>query len=143
MGGYLLLNTNGRPLEFHCTLPLRPTRTQEVLYGPSLRPYLIGDLIGRAVVGKSRLKAATIITDQSDAIELASSIKIPVACTARVEGTHEVIEVDGQQLTASMGHRAQIVQILESLPATLNLSEPFERIREAFDEAKGSSRAAA
>ena len=35
-GGYLLLNALGRPLEFHCTAPVRPNRAQEILYGPTL-----------------------------------------------------------------------------------------------------------
>ena len=43
-GGYLILNVSGRPLEFHCTAPLKPSRAQEILYGPTLRPFLFGDL---------------------------------------------------------------------------------------------------
>ena len=35
-GGYLLLNHGGRPLEFHCTAPIKPNRAQEILYGPTL-----------------------------------------------------------------------------------------------------------
>jgi hypothetical protein len=41
-GGYLLLNATGRPLEFHCTAPVRPNRAQQILYGPTLEPYLYG-----------------------------------------------------------------------------------------------------
>lgn len=32
-GGYLVLNQVGRPLEFHCTAPVKPNRAQEILYG--------------------------------------------------------------------------------------------------------------
>ncbi|MBL9124077.1 MAG: hypothetical protein JNG90_10630, partial [Planctomycetaceae bacterium] len=32
IGGYLLLNLSGRPLEFHCTAPLKPNRAQQILY---------------------------------------------------------------------------------------------------------------
>ena len=35
-GGLLVLNHNGRPLEFHCTAPLKPNRAQEILYGATL-----------------------------------------------------------------------------------------------------------
>ena len=45
IGGYLLLNPLGRPLEFHCTAPVRPNRAQEILYGPTLAPYLYGEQI--------------------------------------------------------------------------------------------------
>src|SRR4051812_23172961 len=40
VGGYLLLNPLGRPVEFHCTAPVKPNRAQQILYGPTLRPYL-------------------------------------------------------------------------------------------------------
>ena len=39
-GGYLIVNAAGRPLEFHCTAPVKATRAQEILYGPTLRDYL-------------------------------------------------------------------------------------------------------
>ncbi|MGW8256618.1 MAG: hypothetical protein ACWGMZ_03940, partial [Thermoguttaceae bacterium] len=42
-GGYLLLNTSGRPLEFHCTAPIKPNRAQEILYGPTLESFLYGE----------------------------------------------------------------------------------------------------
>ena len=48
MGGYLVLNISGRPLEFHCTAPIKPNRAQQILYGPTLEPYLFGEQIGQA-----------------------------------------------------------------------------------------------
>ena len=48
-GGYLIISAIGRPLEFHCTSPVRPSRAQEILYGPTLQPYLMGEQIGAAV----------------------------------------------------------------------------------------------
>ena len=42
----MLLNLAGRPLEFHCTAPVKPNRVQQILYGPSLQPYLYGEQIG-------------------------------------------------------------------------------------------------
>ena len=38
IGGYLILNLGGRPLEFHCTAPVRANRAQQILYGVSLKP---------------------------------------------------------------------------------------------------------
>ena len=31
IGGYLVLNMGGRPLEFHCTAPVRANRSQQIL----------------------------------------------------------------------------------------------------------------
>jgi len=67
-GGYLIVSSLGRPLEFHCTAPVRPSRAQEILYGPTLRSYLVGEQIGRALVGAAKLKPRLILTDQADVI---------------------------------------------------------------------------
>ena len=53
MGGYLVLNPSGRPLEFHCTAPIKPNRAQQILFGPTLEPYIYGEQIAQALVNKS------------------------------------------------------------------------------------------
>ncbi len=42
-GGLLLINTLGRPLEFHCTLPILPSRAQSILYGTSLDGFYVAN----------------------------------------------------------------------------------------------------
>ena len=37
-GGLLILDSGGRPLEFHCTAPVKTNRAQEILFGPMLEP---------------------------------------------------------------------------------------------------------
>src|SRR5687767_13690884 len=63
-GGYLVLNAAGRPLEFHCTSPVKPNRAQEILYGPTLRPYLFGEQIGQTLIAKAKNEVALVCTDQ-------------------------------------------------------------------------------
>jgi hypothetical protein len=65
-GGYLLLSALGRPLEFHCTAPVRPSRAQEILYGPTLRSYLIGEQISGTLLGAAKLIPRLILTDQRE-----------------------------------------------------------------------------
>ena len=48
-GGYLLLTLAGRPIEFHCSAPVKPTRAQQILFGPTLAPFLYGEHIGQAL----------------------------------------------------------------------------------------------
>jgi hypothetical protein len=62
-GGYLVLNFLGRPLEFHCTAPVRPNRAQEILYGPTLDPYLVGERIGQVLLEKSKAAPRIVLTD--------------------------------------------------------------------------------
>jgi hypothetical protein len=53
VGGYLVTNVWGRPLEFRLTSAVQPNRVQQILYGETLVPYLCGDLIGKTLVDKS------------------------------------------------------------------------------------------
>jgi len=78
IGGFLILNTVGRPLEFHCTAPVRPNRSQEILYGPTLAPFLYGEQIGQTLVAKCRTKPLFICTDKAPVLSLREHIDAPV-----------------------------------------------------------------
>ncbi|XZE52429.1 hypothetical protein SH139x_004122 [Planctomycetaceae bacterium SH139] len=82
-GGYLILNAGGRPLEFHCTLPVRPTRSHEILYGASLTTYLIGDAIGKALFERARVRPQLICADQVEAVGLGDTLDVPLALLPR------------------------------------------------------------
>src|ERR1700674_2968908 len=62
VGGYLILNSSGRPLEFHCTAPIKPNRAQQILFGPTLESYLYGEQIGQALLGKGATEPAVVCT---------------------------------------------------------------------------------
>lgn len=77
-GGYLLLNALGRPLEFHCTAPVRPNRAQEILYGPTLDSYLCGERIGHTLLEKSKVEPELVLTDCPAAIDVRALVNTPV-----------------------------------------------------------------
>jgi hypothetical protein len=79
MGGYLVLNPSGRPLEFHCTAPVKPNRAQQILYGPTLEPYLYGEQIGQALVAKSAAEPLLICTDLRPTMAVRPLVSAPVA----------------------------------------------------------------
>jgi hypothetical protein len=79
-GGYLVLNTTGRPLEFHCTAPVRPSRAQEILYGATLRPYLYGEQIGQTLLKKASTNPLVVFTDVDPALTVRDFTDFPVAC---------------------------------------------------------------
>jgi hypothetical protein len=85
-GGYLLLNFAGRPLEFHCSAPIKPNRAQEILYGPTLEPFLYGEQIGRTLVGHGDAKPLVVFTDCLPAMATAEFVPMPVVlvCDAGV-----------------------------------------------------------
>jgi hypothetical protein len=88
-GGYLIVCALGRPLEFHCTAPVRPSRAQEILYGPTLQPYLIGEQIGGTLLGAAKLTSRLVLTDQAAMLAVRSRAGVPMArVLARLDEQH-------------------------------------------------------
>jgi hypothetical protein len=78
-GGYLVLGHNGRPVEFHCTAPTKPNRAQEILYGPTLEPFLYGEQIGGTLLAKAESRPTTVYTDCEAALAVRERVSVPVA----------------------------------------------------------------
>ncbi|HEY6563769.1 MAG TPA: hypothetical protein VIY86_04695, partial [Pirellulaceae bacterium] len=79
VGGLLVLNSRGRPLEFHCTAPVVTNRAQEILYGQTLRPYLFGEQIGATLLQKCRSQPQVVATDSKDALAARWTVSLPMA----------------------------------------------------------------
>ena len=160
-GGYLLLNPAGRPLEFHCTAPIRASRAQQILYGATLEPFLYGEQIAATLVAKAGIRPALVCTDQPPVLAAGQHIDLPVlllpperettrtGVDAQWEG-HDLLEIrlDGgdPRLTAlcrTQDDRLAIIRALEQVGSRFDLCEPMERIREAIREAHRAPRRAA
>ena len=77
VGGCLLLNGRGRPLEFHCTAPVRPNRAQVILFGPTLRPYVVGEQIATALIAKAKSQPNILWTDDPDVLTARDATGFP------------------------------------------------------------------
>ncbi|MEA1949958.1 MAG: hypothetical protein U9N87_01120 [Planctomycetota bacterium] len=91
-GGYLALNFSGRPLEFHCTAPIKPNRAQEILYGPTLEPYLYGEQIGQTLLSKAASRPLVVCTDQEAALAVRDFVDMPVALVYSIEDERDAEE---------------------------------------------------
>ena len=78
-GGLLVLDKAGRPIEFQCTLPVRPARTHEILFGPTLRAHLICDVIGKLLLEKCRSPLSLVCCDQPESVSLQTDRDCPIA----------------------------------------------------------------
>jgi hypothetical protein len=146
LGGYLVTNVWGRPLEFRLTTAVQPNRVQQILYGQTLPGYLHGELIGKTLIEKTSSPAALIFTDRQAVLDLRKSLDIPVVWVAPRELCSEeaglVIKPASETrpgLVANLTFSddvGRIQPILEQLDANLDLIEPFARIREAIGEAR-------
>jgi len=148
LGGYLLLNAAGRPLEFHCTAPVKPSRTQEILYGPTLHPFLYGEQIGQTLLARSKLTPVVVCTDSPPVLAAREGTHLPVVL---VSGDPSVTTPTGFSLAKNRvltapGFEHDERDIRTAWPALadhLDLLEPFARIREALEEAQKGARQAA
>jgi hypothetical protein len=145
IGGYLLLTAAGRPLEFHCTAPVKTNRTQEILYGPTLKPYLYGEQIGKTLIAKSKLTPIVVCTDSDRVLAVREFIEIPVVFVLSAKGPTSFALALNEATTGP--HFPSDEQAIRAhWPAQadqLDLLEPFTRIREALDEAQSAARQAA
>jgi hypothetical protein len=173
-GGYLVLNAAGRPLEFHCTAPIKPNRAQEILYGPTLAAFLYGEQIGQTLLAQAKTEPALVCTDREPALSVRHHVSLPVALvlppevervdvrpdgpTPVIEGSQRRFRLDGPHLHApkliafqlgrnrlAVAERADddrrlVAERLGELAASFDLSEPFQRIREAIEEAQQAVR---
>jgi hypothetical protein len=169
-GGYLVLNAMGRPIEFHCSAPIRPNRAQQILYGPTLEPYLYGEQIGQTLITKAQVEPMVVCTDRAAALAVREHTSGPVALVLpstddqqrpetppagptggyiRVDRAHpggpplQTFQLGRNRLAVAeqaVGDRPLIEQRLSRLAESFDLTEPFGRIRQAIEEAQQNVR---
>ncbi len=158
VGGLLITNRFGRPLEFQCTAPVKPNRTQQILYGPTLRPYVLGELIGRTLLEKVGVKPHLVLVESPDLLDLRSATSTPVASLVsdtKPSTNRKLPETESRQAehlektqpnSLRLGNEAvafhsshnedriEIEKFAKLVPVDADLREPFERVREALVE---------
>lgn len=138
LGGYLVTNVWGRPLEFRLSSAVQPNKVQQILYADTLVPYICGDLIGKTLVEKAGVPVQLVVTTSEPALDLRLKIDCPVTFLAS--------SGDGVPLPANKGVLVchprfpgdieKVKELLAQIDGGLDLSEPFVRVREAIGEAR-------
>lgn len=146
-GGYLVTNSWGRPLEFRLSTAVQPNKVQVALYGPTLTEYLFADIIGKTLIEKTNIVAHLIITDSPLLLPLRSRIAQP---TVALSGSADAPPHDWTVHPLTTGRSKHpllwtprcgdseetLSALLERVDGSLDLAEPFARIREALAEAR-------
>ena len=125
IGGYLILNRMGRPLEFHCTTPIRANRAQEILYGTTLDAFLYGEQIAQTLINRAKVKPYAVLTDCQQVLTVQEFIDIPVCFIAGLTGQEKKVRIlntechtpeDNEFPMTSFGNVSDIEQIRHALP---------------------------
>src|SRR5688572_22064147 len=135
LGGYLVTNVWGRPLEFRLSTAVQPNRVQQVLYASTLRPYVCADLIGKTLVDKAGVAVQLLLTDTDAVLDLRHKVDVPVVWVGGDESAGPVVLPPRAGRGALVAHRAypddvpRVRELLAGLEGLLDLAEPFSRIR--------------
>lgn len=153
MGGAMVTDASGLPLEFRYTEPVRATKLQRVLYGDVLEKYIHGDVIAANLVGRLEQKPDLfLVSDPALLMVLdAAGRKAAALLPARVPPLKEYgAQQDGTegefflQLTDSgsplrvrlggavdAARRAEAARVLTDAGRTMDVLEPLARIETA------------
>jgi hypothetical protein len=160
-GGYLVVNNLGRPLEFHCTLPVKPTRAQVLLYGPTMDDFVCGEQISKALITKAKINPDLIITDTAAVLSGAMICDTPIVCLVEHKeqtenaylrfpaftnlATRQFIVAGHKFLSLQESSKAEstVAEVIPKLSERFDITEPFVRIVEALFEAHPIIKAAA
>lgn len=167
-GGLLVLNGSGRPLEFQCTLPIRPSRAHEILFGTTLRQHLISEVIGPTLLQKCRTPISLLCCAQVEAVSLQENLPTRPDASGRATDMativailpddedemnrqanrrdlagHERISLGNATLWVAGEHFEAAERTAATLSDIIDTWEPFERIAEAIREAQSQMARAA
>jgi hypothetical protein len=150
LGGYLVTNTWGRPLEFRLSSAVQPNRVHQILYADTLIPYVCGDLIGKTLMDKTGTPVQLVVTDSRPALDLRLKAAVPVVWLAPADDPAAATLSAGETCVRPGGNGrgpllchprfagdvAAVRELLARLEDGLDLAEPLGRIREAIAEAR-------
>lgn len=150
LGGFLVTNFWGRPLEFRLTTAVQPNRVQQILYANTLAEYVCADLIGRTLIEKTGTASQLIVTDNLNVLPVRARLEVPVVALLNPEltnvsdlgiATHPRVNHARSQSPLLIDPRYPddvhtVPSLLDRLDSALELTEPFTRIRDAIAEAR-------
>lgn len=135
VGGALVVDGRGRPVEFHCTDTLTVSRAEQILYGTTLETYLFCDRIAASIMPRLG-KVAMVLVDRPELCPLARELSLPVVFVPRSVLPETASEGQAATFTnLSSSPQEDIEAAMASLQRYIPLDEPFERIVEALREA--------
>ncbi|MAT16352.1 MAG: hypothetical protein CMJ46_13905 [Planctomyces sp.] len=139
VGGLLVTNHFGRPLEFQCTAPVRPNHTQEVLFGPTLVPYVYNELIGKTLIEKAGVKPNLVLTEDERILGLREHVDLPIGFLQEDAGAcPDSVRFGQQKVSFHERHpldRDVLYELGSLVSEETDLYEPFERVKQALQEA--------
>jgi len=150
VGGFLCADENGVPIEFWHTTesPVKATRIQELLYGATLKPELLGRHIAGSLLSdeqeKPRLEPSILLTEEEAILRGFDVPGISVVLIQRADphSGDDDVSTCRRIVTTAAGEiiirwrQEATTEVEQLIPRvkSVDVLEPFERIRLLLDE---------
>jgi hypothetical protein len=142
-GAILVTDEWSKPLEFRCTAPVRPTPLQRTLYGKSLLPHLLTELIGKPLINSIHEKPQLILIADEAFFDVRHKFSVPVIRIAKPQGSKSKAlliqsasgKFDQVEIEAHLKFASDLDSVgehLRDLFGRWDLNEPFQRLAEGL-----------
>ncbi|ABR31276.1 hypothetical protein SU69_07240 [Thermosipho melanesiensis] len=127
LGGILIIDERGIPIEFKYTEPITPTGLQKIIYGSSLEEYLSVEIIGKTLIEKIENKPEIIFVNDPSLTFKENIVLIIEINTS----SSETIEINNRFFKITPFNDTIKGKILE-ISEKIEITEPFSRLEKAL-----------
>lgn len=96
-GGLLVVSEEGFPREFRCTEPVRATSVQSILYGDSLRQYVLSTLIGGNLWQALQRRPPVLLINDRELWCVEEGIEAPIGLVLPADDAERMLEMGDAQ----------------------------------------------
>lgn len=153
LGGIMVTNSTGLPVEFRYTEPLTPTRIQKVLYGEVLETYIKGEVILKSLLESLESTPEIVIVNEESLLDM-PVLSVPVISISETR----LKPLDSISSIQKMGSKEYLLQVndagspvrvkivegnkngterinsmLVKAGEAMDITEPLERVHEALE----------
>ncbi|MGQ9855464.1 MAG: hypothetical protein ACUVQF_01890 [Fervidobacterium sp.] len=140
LGGILIVNDYGIPVEFKYSEPIAPTRLQQIIYGNSLEYYLNTEIISKGLIQKLENRPELLLVEDPMLLfdkNIVMVTLLPQMVNEKVDGNEAVVNVNNKSLRITFPENAKVedslVQKIVDLSQKFDIFEPFDRIEKALE----------
>ncbi len=140
LGGILVINDIGIPVEFKYSEPVTPTKLQEIIYGNSLEYFLHVEIIAKGLVQKLENRPELILVNDPNLVFDKNIVMItflPQVVPEKKENNEAIINVNNSSIRITFQENSKIdeniIRKIVDIATRIDIIEPFDRIERALE----------
>ncbi|MEX0726886.1 MAG: hypothetical protein WD065_11485 [Planctomycetaceae bacterium] len=125
VGGMLVTDNTGIPLEFLITSAVRPTRAQQILYGKRLKSYISINLCGKQLLNDIKTKPKVIFVHEDLMLGIHAHTSIPVLM---LQSTEQLGTVTTHPMVIPPKNKPEYADVIDLTSLDADMVDAFDRI---------------